>query len=326
MIDIDTNARPNIVGIGTLAREEKLQAAREGLKAFKRSEEIDPGTDTDSIDVPRWVDEFTTTLDDASAIVEKMRLEVTLRFGRQVLAGGDLRSQPRNNLKPGLRSPLTQRQWTARSTARLLAEHEDDVRGYMKTPRANTKGAVKLAQAKRSATSPPRISKKQMRMRHPASVHMAARSRQATQFHVGQLKAQQRADGILTALTAVADGTHYTDAALRRAIHQHAKVQVAEFLKTIRLIQWLSITRDNTGTTFTIDAELRAICDGKVPRPSLDGFSISAFMKNLRAEITRRREAANDQYRKRNWRPDGIHTKQQTELLNWIEDELNRVP
>jgi hypothetical protein len=314
MTDTDTNTTPKIVGIGALAREQKLQAAREGLDAFKRSDEIDPDTDTDSIDVPAWVDEFTTTLDDAKAIAEKMRLEVTLRFGKQVIAGGDLRKQPYT----GVRSmPLTQRQWTARSRARALATQEDDVRAYMKTPGATVKGADRLVRATRKAASPPRISKKQKRTQQRVAPGKAA-PESVTEHYPRQVR---------VLIDILGDGVVRTDSEIMPFVVRHGlgdtERTLHRFYQSCRMVPWLRVERPPGAARFVVDTQLRDICDGLAPRPA--SLPIYPFLRHLREEIIRRRKE-NHERRHPKWNPTETSIVQQKQLLDWIEDELNTVP
>jgi ParB-like chromosome segregation protein Spo0J len=49
------------------------------------------------------------------------------------------------------------------------------------------------------------------------------------------------------------------------------------------------------------------------------------FYKDLRREITRRRETNRDERQKRRWNPEYVVTRFQTELLDWIEEQLDLV-
>jgi hypothetical protein len=46
-------------------------------------------------------------------------------------------------------------------------------------------------------------------------------------------------------------------------------------------------------------------------------------LADLRREITRRRKANHDERLKHNWNPEAIVTREQTEMLDWIEDQLD---
>jgi len=153
-------------------------------------------------------------------------------------------------------------------------------------------------------------------------------TRSVSQFVTGQVKSERRAETIVAALDAVADGTPRTDPVLQRVIRRHGPLQIDSFLQAIRLIPWLTITRDATGTTFTIDHELRDICEGRRPRPTLveGGQSLVDFLRHLRAEIRRRRKENHDENSKRKWRSELILKGEQKALLDWIETQLDRLP
>lgn len=53
-------------------------------------------------------------------------------------------------------------------------------------------------------------------------------------------------------------------------------------------------------------------------------LNLEEFGENFRAEIARRRKEAGDSYR--GWRPDNVHSLKQSAVLDWIVDELNKLP
>jgi hypothetical protein len=98
-------------------------------------------------------------------------------------------------------------------------------------------------------------------------------------------------------------------------------------LRALHLIPWLRITgHDNNTVTLEIDQELRAICEARAPRPELNGWSYRAWSKNLRKTITQKRKENRDERMRKSWQPENIVLRKQTELLNWIEEELDRLP
>jgi hypothetical protein len=98
-------------------------------------------------------------------------------------------------------------------------------------------------------------------------------------------------------------------------------------LRALHLIPWLNITRhDDNTVTLEIDHELRAICEARAPRPELNGWSYRAWSKNLRKTITQKRKENHDERMRKSWQPENIVLRKQTELLNWIEEELDRLP
>jgi hypothetical protein len=280
-------------------------ATLRGAHAIDERETLDPGAWV------AWYDATLPNVRDIKTLAHAMDIELSLRRGQRVAEEGERRGgDQRSKLTPGV--SLKPSEWKRRSEDHTLHKARPLVENYRQ-------------QEIEAGRTPTR--KAALRVARPRPDAPAA-SRKATQFHVGQLKAQQRAGGILAALTAVADGTHYTDAALRRAIRHHATLEVAEFLKSVRLIPWLAITRDDRGTTFTIDEDLRDICDGRRPRPTLveGGQSLADFLHHLRAEIRRRRKENHDEFRKRKWNSELIHKGEQTAILDWIEEQLDRLP
>jgi hypothetical protein len=90
-------------------------------------------------------------------------------------------------------------------------------------------------------------------------------------------------------------------------------------------IPWLRRTKTAEGTRFTIDTELREICEGKRPRPQLNGASLAQELRSLRSEIKRRRDERDLRIKRNNWDHLTSHAKFILELMNWIEAELERV-
>ena len=101
---------------------------------------------------------------------------------------------------------------------------------------------------------------------------------------------------------------------------------VPEFLQRVRLIPWLTIDRTAEGPVFHIDEQLRAICDGLRPRPELSYTSLADYLHRLRDEITRKRKENRDEREKARWDSRLILTRVQSDLLDWIEQQLDQVP
>jgi len=53
--------------------------------------------------------------------------------------------------------------------------------------------------------------------------------------------------------------------------------------------------------------------------------SIHELLRQLRTDITRRRKENHDERMKRNWNPDDILRREQSNLLDWIEAELDQI-
>jgi hypothetical protein len=146
--------------------------------------------------------------------------------------------------------------------------------------------------------------------------------RKTGQFTASQQRAAAHADDVIAKFDAVADGERRTDEQLTKA----GLDDVPTLLKRARLLPWLAIDRTAAGTTFVIDVELRAICEARAPRPALGHQSIRAYLHHLRDEITRRRKENHDDFRKRKWNSELILKREQTALLDWIEEQLMKVP
>jgi hypothetical protein len=54
--------------------------------------------------------------------------------------------------------------------------------------------------------------------------------------------------------------------------------------------------------------------------PTQETLTLEVFKRQIHAEIVRRRKEARDGYHA--WRPDNVHTLNQSALLDWLEDEL----
>jgi len=96
-------------------------------------------------------------------------------------------------------------------------------------------------------------------------------------------------------------------------------------LRAVHLIPWLKITGDGNRIKLEIDEGLRAMCEARAPRPELNGWSLRAWTCNLRVMITQRRKENHDERMKKRWQPEEVVRRKQTELLDWIENELDKV-
>jgi hypothetical protein len=151
---------------------------------------------------------------------------------------------------------------------------------------------------------------------------MASPQRRINAIETLQARRAEFEEQALAAVTKIADGKRRTDAQVATV----TGYQTASFLQRIRLIPWLRIDRTTDGLSFQIDEPLRAICDGRLPRPTLSYQSVDQFLRDLRAELTRRRKENHDEFQKRRWNSELILKREQTSLLDWIEQQLDRVP
>jgi hypothetical protein len=297
---------------------DKARLITEALDTLRGANAIDERETLDATSWVAWYDATVPRVTDIEVLAGAMKVELSIRRGERIAAEGERRGgdQKSADIKVSTVDTLILAERIERSKDRRLAEHADAVRTYVQAEatacRVPTRtGAMRMVKARTIRGSAPAT------QRAPAV---------ASQFRGAQIKAQRRAEQILAALEVVADGTHRSDSVLQRAIRSQGSLRIEDFFRTIRLIPWLAITRDDTGTTLTIDEELRAICDGRTPRPALGGRSITAFLNHLRAEIQRRRKENHDEYKKKKWVSDLIAKRTQTLLLDWIEEELNTLP
>lgn len=84
--------------------------------------------------------------------------------------------------------------------------------------------------------------------------------------------------------------------------------------------------RSGRRTVPEVYRELRVPLGQARPGPAAnDPHSIGMLLRQLRAEITRRRKENKDQRAKRNWNSELILKREQSDLLDWIETELDRL-
>jgi hypothetical protein len=132
---------------------------------------------------------------------------------------------------------------------------------------------------------------------------------------------------IYHAIENLADGTRHEPLWVARHVTLPGIPTNLTGLRALHLIPWLKISRNDDNTaTVEIDQELRAICEARAPRPELSGWSYRAWSKNLRKTITQKRKENRDERMRKSWQPENIVLRKQTELLNWIEEELDRLP
>lgn len=98
-----------------------------------------------------------------------------------------------------------------------------------------------------------------------------------------------------------------------------------DFLLACRHLPWIEIRRVKGGAIFTIDAELKDICELRERHEALGGRSITECLTELRREIARRRKENNANREKRPWNVEATIKLELIKLLDWIEDELGKI-
>jgi hypothetical protein len=319
---------PSVVNLitGRMHRTEELveTIVAAAIEADREAGFIVEDATIDRAELRAWCRKVDLRVTDGQIALKALRLKLAHDRGRKIMAEGEQRGGDQYNQKDKVEHPVTssfsQAQRQRRTRDRRIAEIAPaDLDDYVQRQRAagrepSESGLLHEQRAKRPSPA----------TRGRATAHLGEPH---VRFRSAQLKARRRAESILTALEAVADGTHRSDAALRRAIRHHAPLEIESFLQAIRLIPWLTIMRDEVGTTFTIDDELRAICDSRAARPEV-GFvgTVAQFAKHLRDEIKRKRKEANDAKRGRVWNSELVNTRALVNLLDWVEEQLTKFP
>jgi hypothetical protein len=277
-----------------------------------------------------WYDATIPLVTDIETIAGAMRVEFHTRRGERLVAEPEnLGGRPSFQETMSRRDIVSEKDRQQRKKQRALGRQAEAARTYIKTEvAAGRKPSVKgaLRHVKGLAGRPASRPKSRRPSRAAQSSPSTPSNQSAPYSWIGtQARAAQRTANTLAALDTVANGECWTDRELTRVIG----LDVERYLPRVRLIPWLSIDRRPEGTVFRIDGDLRNICEGRAPRPEvddLDGRSLGAFLKHLRGEITRRRKENHDEFRKRRWSSEVILRREQSDLLDWIEEQLDRVP
>jgi hypothetical protein len=291
-----------------LAHEQKrilIEAALEKLQGAKAVDE------RETLTIEKWIDWYDQTIplvSDIKTIASEMEIELSRRRGMNLLAE-DAQRAPNAVVTPGVTMTMAERK--ERSRDRELARHTEALDEYLHTERKAGRRATKKG-ARRHIQN--KITRRQPKPKPKATILRSAAKTIEEQSRVR----------IYAALETLADGQARSEPEIQKITK--LKTLDTDFYRRIRLIPWLMIERTKDGTTFTIDQELRDICDGRAPRPALGGLSIYKFLSHLRAEIQRRRKENRDEIARVRWDPDEISKLNQRELLNWIELELGRIP
>lgn len=277
----------------------KATLIQEALATLRAAHAIDERDELDAASWLEWYDRTLPDVRDIKMLAGAMEIELGKRRGQRVIEEGERRGRPE---KVDLDETLSKATRDQRHRDRALAKEPAAVDAFVK--REVTAGRVPtVTGAVRAAT--------------------AARAGKASRPQASQTRVDDMNARVLATLDTLADGLPRTDAQL-------AKVpgvgHVPDFLRRVRLIPWLRIDRTAAGLLFHVDDTLRALCEGRRPRPALSYDSIHHFLRDLRAAITRKRKENHDEARASRWNPQLIIKREQSDLLDWIEEQLGRVP
>jgi hypothetical protein len=169
-----------------------------------------------------------------------------------------------------------------------------------------------------------------------AKAAMVGSQEKTSRRRVPKNTAAKARDRIIKQIERLADGEYHSlEPAPGRRYKPPGMPLFIASLHLLALIPWLKVeriakpdqnSRDTINIKVTIDHELRAICEDRAPRPELNYKTRAEFYKELRAHITRSRKENHDRKRQSRWEPEAISMRHQSELLDYIEDMLDRVP
>jgi len=274
------------------------------LQTLRDAQRIDERDDLNAASFLEWYDRTLPDVRDIKILAGAMEIELGRRRGERIEAEGERRGGDQSKLSrcDSLLSVAVQNQ---RKRDRALATEPAAVDTFVQ--REVTAGRVPTVRGAVKAAMIAKISR--------------APGRKLQQMHGRQTRVQALNQEVVVVLDRIADDVRRSD---QQLVKLTGNVQM--FLRRVQLIPWLTIDRTLDGTVFRIDTRLRALCEGAVPRPELSFTSISAYLRTLRDEITRRRKENHDEFLKRRWNSELILKREQTSLLDWIEQQLDRVP
>jgi hypothetical protein len=268
-------------------------------------------------EVTEYYDQLVPYTKDAQVILAAVETEIYIRRSERIarepvsLGGQPTHKSRTLSLVEKVDTPIEK---SERSRMRTVGKNAAAAREYVDAEvKANRKatrtGAVRHAQRGKIA---PKVR---------AATAIPTRSREAAQWALAQQRSVAKGREVLQRLETLADGQRRSDAQLHRLVGQ-----VDDFLHRVQLIPWLTIDRTREGTIFTINPGLREHCERESTHPALEGQTIREFLAHLRREIIRRRKANHDEKNQVRWSTTAILSKEQTDLLNWIETYLERIP
>ncbi len=290
------------VNAGTAYRKARL--IEDALQTLRASHQIDERDDLSAASFLEWYDRTIPDVRDIKILAGAMEIELARRRGEKILQEEERRGG--NTKVSAADTLLSNATKVQRSKERAIATAPEAVTAFIARERVagrvpTIRAAAGVARAARATAAPLR------------------RIKQAEALQARQSETNEQ---LFAAVAKVADGRRRTDAQVATITGYNPQF----FLARIRLIPWLRIDRTPEGLTFHVDAPLRAICDEQLPRPELAYRSINHFLRELRAEITRRRKENHDEFQKRRWNSELILKREQTSLLDWIEQQLDQVP
>jgi hypothetical protein len=287
-----------------------IKAGRDQLVAAQSIDERDSLSDQEA---RAWYDAVIPNVTDIKVIAGALEIELAKRRGQAVLAEGERPGQPPKDaeIKVPHRDTLINAERQQRKYARTIARNVPLVDEYVK--RAAERGKVPSVRGALIAVG-----------RARPKGHARAKT---TGLHKVRGRGARWASffAALDELAALEQPLDQTEAARRLGYHGPYAFQTAS--DRLRFLPWLKISRSVAGVRFEIDHELREICELRRARPDLGGFSVGACLRQMRAEIIRRKKEEHD-YRyssDQQWHSERVRFKFAFELLTYVESELDRL-
>jgi hypothetical protein len=283
-------AEAQVIPIRPSSSDQKATLIVEALKALREAhvlDERDADLDTDSL--VAWYDATIPDVHDIQVLASAMVIE--LRRRRGVIVDGEGERRGGNQSKVTHRVTLPEAERKQRSEDRALAEEPEAVRDYVKREvksgrKPGVKGAVKAARKARKAKSP----KKAKTPKTPTLPGVPALTRTSYSFVV-RSEIRERVTLVL--------GKTLTLDELAKHWKVHSDI-ARRYLREVALLA--EVVKDGDQYTVT-------------------GWSdIEAFKHNMAVELERRRQEARDGYNA--WRPDNVHTFNQSKTMDWIYEQF----
>lgn len=285
----------------------KAHLIQQALEKLRASNQVDERDDLTAASFLEWYDRTIPDVRDIKLLAGAMEIELARRRGEKILQEEERRGG--NSKVSGADTLLSNATKVQRSKERAIAAAPEAVTAFI--AREKAAGRVPTVRAAAGVARTARMNA-QLPIRHQKQIEGAER------------RNRELDERILAALVTIADGKRRSEAELTKITGW--RDVMAGFIERIRLIPWVQFDRMSDGFRFSIDEQLRAICEGRRPRPTLSYTSLDTFLREVRTELTRRRKENHDEREKRRWNSELILKREQSKLLDWIEDQLDRVP
>jgi hypothetical protein len=284
-----------------LSKDDKtalLRAAYQSLRESNAIDERESEPDPDSLH--QWYDDTIPLVTDIKQLAGHMDIELSRRRGELIAQEGERRGG--NQSKVSQRETLTGAEKHQRDRDRVIAAEPEAVMAYQQEELAaqrvpSKRGAVRAARTARAAK--PKVTKAKAKV---AKVKTKAEVVAALSFG-SEVRAEVRAriEPVLgQALTLDELAKHWkvhTDIA-RRYVREAALLA--------------SVTKDDNRFTIKLTPEQTELEAALAAHEQ--------FLEDLHKEIKLRRKEARDGYNE--WKPDNINSRQQSRLLDRVEDAL----